>query len=144
MFSDYAPDVLISKRTKVTVGGTTFDLIPIPGGETSDGMFVYLPQYSTTFVGDFIMPYLGAPFAEEGNVPGLFTSIEILTHLNPTHVLHGHETLTRIFNPPAMLYRLKNALEWLEAETVQAIWKGLGRADIHHLNLIAPTVFEFR
>ena len=144
LFSDYAPDVLISKRTKVTVGGTTFDLIPIPGGETSDGMFVYLPQYSTTFVGDFIMPYLGAPFAEEGNVPGLFTSIEILTHLNPTHVLHGHETLTRIFNPPAMLYRLKNALEWLEAETVQAIGKGLGRADIHHLNLIAPTVFEFR
>ena len=43
-----------------------------------------------------------------------------------------------------MLYRLKNALEWLEAETVQAIGKGLGRADIHHLNLIAHTVFEFR
>jgi len=36
-------------------------LIPIPGGETSDGLFIHLPDAGILFAGDFIMPYLGAP-----------------------------------------------------------------------------------
>ena len=30
------------------------------------------------FVGDFIMPYLGAPFVEEGDFQGLLDAIDIL------------------------------------------------------------------
>ncbi|MFQ5992365.1 MAG: MBL fold metallo-hydrolase, partial [Nitrospiraceae bacterium] len=92
---DFKPDTRIRKRTTVTVGGTRFALIPISGGETPDGMFIYLHEERVLFGGDFIMPYLGAPFVEEGNLKGLFEAIDIVESLNPEHLLHGHETLTR-------------------------------------------------
>jgi len=142
LIADYVPDLLISNRTEINIGGTKFDIIPIPGGETPDGLFVYLPQHSVVFVADFIMPYLGAPFVEEGSLEGLSKSVKILADLHPTHVLHGHETLTEGFNPPEKLTHLIKGLEWLEQEVYEAIDKGMGRPDIHHLNLIPPQVIE--
>jgi hypothetical protein len=41
---NFKPDVLIDRRTKLTIGGTPIELIPVQGGETHDGMFVNLPQ----------------------------------------------------------------------------------------------------
>ncbi|MGH8607613.1 MAG: MBL fold metallo-hydrolase [Gammaproteobacteria bacterium] len=76
LIADFKPDVTIAERKAVTIGGSRFELIPIPGGETVDGMFIYLPEASVLFAGDFIMPYIGAPAVEEGNVPGLFKTIE--------------------------------------------------------------------
>jgi len=40
---------------------TRIELIPVQGGETRDAMFIHLPDLGVLFVGDFIMPYLGAP-----------------------------------------------------------------------------------
>src|ERR1700723_3470746 len=58
---NFKPDVMIDRRTRLTIGGTPIELIPVQGGETHDGMFINLPQQGVMFVGDFIMPYLGAP-----------------------------------------------------------------------------------
>jgi hypothetical protein len=33
-----------------------------------EGMLVYLPDERVMFIGDVIMPYLGAPFVEEGDL----------------------------------------------------------------------------
>ena len=66
----FKPDVTVAARTGLKVGGTRIELIPIQGGESSDGMFIYLPDQGVMFAGDFIMPYLGAPFVEEGNFQG--------------------------------------------------------------------------
>ena len=139
---NYQPTQVVDEKTALSIGGTTFELIPIEGGETADGLFIHLPQHSTTFVGDFIMPFIGAPFVPEGNPEGLLDAIDILAELDSTHVLHGHETLTRRFNPPAMLTKLKQALGWLKAEVYRAHISGLGRADIHQRNLVAPVVLE--
>ncbi len=49
------------------------------------------------FVGDFIMPYLGAPFVEEGDFQGLLDAIDIVVAKHPQYLLHGHEPLTRNF-----------------------------------------------
>jgi len=138
----YRPDQTVSERTEILIGGTRFNLIPITGGETEDGLFIHLPQHRTVFVGDFVMPFIGAPFVPEGNPDGLFDAIDLLASLGATHVLHGHETLTRRFNPPATLSHLKSALQWLKQETYKAHLSGLGRADIHSLNLIAPVIIE--
>ena len=54
------PDVTIASRTELKIGGTRIEFIPIRGGETHDAMFVHLPEIGVMFVGDFIMPYLGA------------------------------------------------------------------------------------
>jgi len=139
---DYKPDVTISDVTDVTVGGTLFQLIPIPGGETPDGIFIYMPEESVLFVGDFIMPFIGAPFFEEGNVPGLLEAMGVVVSLNPKYILHGHETLTRLYNPADVIAKLRVQLDWLNEETLNAIRKGMDRSSIHQLNLMPPTLLQ--
>jgi glyoxylase-like metal-dependent hydrolase (beta-lactamase superfamily II) len=58
----YKPDTAIDTRTDLTIGGSKFELIPARGGETHDAMLIYLPDEKIMFMGDVIMPYLGAPF----------------------------------------------------------------------------------
>jgi len=134
----FKPDITVDGQTSVTIGGTRFDLIPIEGGETSDGLFIHLPSQSVMFVGDFIMPYLGAPFVEEGNLNGLLDAIDILAQKNPQHLLHGHEPLTRVFSTVPMLTNLKGDLAWLRDQVLAAIQRGDERASIHQANLIPP------
>ena len=140
--SDFKPDVALDEPIEVTVGGTHFDLIPVPGGETIDGMFIHVPEHGALFVGDFIMPYIGAPFFEEGNIQGLFEAIDVAVSLNPQHLLHGHEPLTRIWSSPALLAKVKTHLQWLYRETLKGIGTGLDRTAIHHQNLMPPFIHQ--
>ena len=66
----FKPDVTIDRRTELKIGGTRIELIPVQGGETHDAMFIHLPDQGVMFVGDFIMPYLGAPFVGGGRSSG--------------------------------------------------------------------------
>jgi glyoxylase-like metal-dependent hydrolase (beta-lactamase superfamily II) len=134
----FKPDVLINHPTDLKIGGTRIELIPVQGGETHDAMFIYLPEQSVMFVGDFIMPYLGAPFAQEGDFQGLLDAIDVVVQKNPQHLLHGHEPLTRNFASPAMLAQLKTNLQWLREQVLSAIRRGDERSAIHQANLIPP------
>lgn len=142
MIRDFKPEVTIDKRTDVVIGGTPFQLIPVAGGETDDALFIHLPADSVLFVGDFMMPYFGAPFVEEGNIPGLFASIDTAVALQPVHLLHGHEPLTTLFDSTALLAQMKGHLQWLYRMTLQSISRGADRAAIHHLNLIPPDMLD--
>ena len=135
---NFKPDVLVDGAMEVNLGGTRIGLIPIKGGETSDGMFIELPDMGVLFVGDFIMPYLGAPFVEEGNLQGLLDAIDIVVEKQPKFLLHGHEPLTRVFTTPAMLAQLKTDLVWLRGQVLSAIKRGDDNATIQHANLIPP------
>ena len=132
----FKPDVTIDRRTDLKIGGTRIELIPVQGGETHDGMFIYLPNLSVMFVGDFIMPYLGAPFVEEGDLRGLLDAIDIVAQKNPQHLLHGHEPLTQNFASTGMLVQLKLDLSWLREQVLSAIRRGDERATIQQANLI--------
>lgn len=134
----FKPDVAIDRPTEQKIGGTRFKLIPVKGGETSDALFVHVADHGTLFVGDFIMPFLGAPFVEEGDLGGLLEAIDVVTRLNPRHLLHGHEPLNRIFPTPAVLAAMKSHLAWLRAEVLAAIQRGSDRAAIQRANLIPP------
>jgi len=134
----FKPDVTIDRPTALTIGGTRFDLIPVTGGETEDAMFIYVAGHGTLFVGDFIMPYLGAPFVQEGDLGGLLEAIDVVTGLNPRHLLHGHEPLNHIFATPAVLAAMKSHLSWLRAEVLAAIQRGSDRSAIQQANLIPP------
>jgi glyoxylase-like metal-dependent hydrolase (beta-lactamase superfamily II) len=142
LIADYSPDVTIAERREVEVGGSRFELIPIPGGETPDGIFVYMPQHGVLFAGDFVMPFIGAPFFEEGNVPGLLESLDIAVALDPDHILHGHEPLTRYFDSSEKLANVREHLAWLHEETLKRVRSGSTRARIHHENLIPPGLLE--
>lgn len=98
---DFRPDATIAERREVSIGGTRFVLQPASGGETRDALLVFLPEEGVMFVGDILMPYLGAPFIPEGNLPGLLDAIDVIARDNPRLLLHGHDPLTRLFPTPA-------------------------------------------
>lgn len=139
---NFKPDVTVDHRTELKIGGTRIELIPVQGGETHDAMFIHLPDLGVMFVGDFIMPYLGAPFVEEGDLQGLLDAIDVVVQKNPQHLLHGHEPLTRNFGSPAMLAQLKLDLGWLREQVLIAIRRGNERALIHRANLIPPDLLK--
>src|SRR5262244_2895952 len=134
----YKPDITIDNRTDLNIGGSKFELIPVRGGETHDAMLIYLPDEKVMFMGDVIMPYLGAPFDEDGDVQGLLDAIDVIVSRNPEHLFHGHEPLTRNFSSPLILSHLKTDLAWLRDQVLTAIRRGDERAAIHELNLIPP------
>ena len=135
---NFKPDKTIDRRTELKIGGTHIELIPVQGGETHDAMLINLPDQGVMFVGDFIMPYLGAPFVEEGDLQGLLDAIDVVVQKNPQHLLHGHEPLTRNFGSPAMLAQLKLDLGWVREQVLNAVRRGEERAAIQQANLIPP------
>jgi glyoxylase-like metal-dependent hydrolase (beta-lactamase superfamily II) len=134
----FKPDITIDRRTELKIGGTRIELIPVQGGETHDAMFIHLPNQGVLFVGDFIMPYLGAPFVEEGDLQGLLDAIGVVVEKHPEHLLHGHEPLTRNFASSSMLAQLKTDLVWLREQVLTATRRGDERGAIHQANLIPP------
>jgi glyoxylase-like metal-dependent hydrolase (beta-lactamase superfamily II) len=140
----FKPDVTIDRGTELKIGGTRIELIPVQGGETHDAMFIHLPDLGVLFVGDFIMPYLSAPFVEEGDLQGLLDAIDIVVQKNPQHLLHGHEPLTRNFSSPALLSQLKTDLAWLREQVLIAIRRGDERGAIYQANLIPPGLLNGR
>jgi glyoxylase-like metal-dependent hydrolase (beta-lactamase superfamily II) len=134
----FKPDFTIDRSTELKIGGTRIELIPVQGGETHDAMLIYLPDQNVMFVGDFIMPYLGAPFVQEGDLQGLLDAIDIVVQKNPRYLLHGHEPLTRNFASAAMLAQLKTDLVWLREQVLAAMRRGDERGAIHQANLIPP------
>src|SRR5262250_3334297 len=137
-FLSYKPDITIDNRTDLKIGGSTFELIPVRGGETHDAMLIYLPDEKVMFMGDVIMPYLGAPFDEDGDLQGLLDAMDVVVSRNPRHLLHGHEPLTRNFSSPLILSHLKTDLSWLRDQVLTSIRRGDERAAIHEANLIPP------
>jgi glyoxylase-like metal-dependent hydrolase (beta-lactamase superfamily II) len=138
----FKPDATVDRRTDLKIGGTRIELIPVEGGETHDAMFIHLPDQGVLFVGDFIMPYLGAPFVEEGDFQGLLDAIDIVVQKHPRHLLHGHEPLTRNFASPPMLAQLKTDLVWLREQVLSAVRRGDERAVIQQANLIPPDLLS--
>jgi glyoxylase-like metal-dependent hydrolase (beta-lactamase superfamily II) len=134
----FRPDITIDRHTEMKIGGTRIEFIPVQGGETHDALLIHFPDHGVMFVGDFIMPYLGAPFVEEGSLDGLLDAIDIVVQKSPRYLLHGHEPLTRLFASPAMLANLKSPLAWLGEQVLSAIRRGDERALIHQANLIPP------
>jgi glyoxylase-like metal-dependent hydrolase (beta-lactamase superfamily II) len=74
--ASFKPDITIDRESEMSIGGTRIKFIPVQGRETDDALFIYLPDHQVMFVGDFIMPYIGAPFIEEGNLEGLLDAID--------------------------------------------------------------------
>ena len=134
----FRPDVTVAERREISVGGTRIILQPVSGGETRDALLVFLPEEGVMFVGDVLMPYLGAPFLEEGSLPGLLDAIDVIARDNPRSLLHGHDPLSRLFPTPAVLISLKPHLQWLQSQVVEGIQQGKTRAALQQANLIPP------
>ncbi|WP_124541868.1 MBL fold metallo-hydrolase [Piscinibacter terrae] len=136
----FRPDVTIGQRTEMTIGGTHFSLQPVRGGETDDALLIHMPDHGVLFTGDILMPYLGAPFANEGSLDGMLAGIDQVNALKPHVLLHGHEPLTRLFDSTAMLSDLRAQLVWLRDQVATEMARGTTRAAIQQANLVPPTL----
>jgi glyoxylase-like metal-dependent hydrolase (beta-lactamase superfamily II) len=136
----YKPDVAIDQPTEVTIGGTRFSLRPTRGGETDDALLIHMPEHGVLFVGDILMPYVGAPFIEEGSVDGLLAGIDDVDALKPSILLHGHEPLTRTFHSTDMLADLSVHLAWLRDEVIHRLARGETRSSLQQANLTPPVL----
>jgi len=135
------PDRLIGEATSMALGGAKFDLYPVGGGETSDGLLVHLPESGVVFVGDVFMPYLGAPFLPEGSIEGLLEAIRRIRDLQPKLLIHGHSPLTDLFTVEA-LPGLEVALRELHTHTLGAIREGRTVVEILHDNYLPLVLRE--
>jgi glyoxylase-like metal-dependent hydrolase (beta-lactamase superfamily II) len=114
------PDQLVGEPTTVSLGGVEFGLYPVAGGETVDGLMVHLPELGVVFVGDVLMPNLGAPFMPEGSIDGLLEAVGRIRDLHPKLLVHGHTPMTDFFTVQA-LPALEGSLRELRAHVLDAI-----------------------
>jgi glyoxylase-like metal-dependent hydrolase (beta-lactamase superfamily II) len=121
------PDQLIDAPTTLRIGGLDVELIPVSGGETTDALLVHVPARGVLFVGDIMMPYLGAPFFGEGSPDGLIEGMREVERLAPRVVIHGHPPLTDTFTT-ATIPHVRAALESLRdaVDTDLRAWRTLG------------------
>ena len=133
----YAPDVEITERTTITVGDTTFDLIPVTGGETEDAMLIHLPDLETVFVGDIVMPWYGEPWVNEGFIDEAVETMDVVNGLGAVRLLHGHHPLTMLYGPK-QLRVFRDNFAWLVETTREHLRSGYSAKDIVRLNLIPP------
>jgi glyoxylase-like metal-dependent hydrolase (beta-lactamase superfamily II) len=134
----FKPDVTIDGPTDLVIGGTRIEAIPVQGGETDDALLFHFPDERLMFVGDIAMPYLGAPFVEEGSLEGLLSAIDTVVARHPERLLHGHEPLTRIYPTPTALAAIAPHLAWLRERVLAAIAGGADRSELHRANLVPP------
>ena len=136
-----AVDQLISEPATVTIGGTEIVLYPSSGGETSDALMAYLPESGVLFIGDVMMPYLGAPFFAEGSPGGLIETLEFITGLRPRLLVHGHTTLTELFTMDAVAGLLP-ALSELREHALAGIRAGKALTGLLEANLLPEVLRE--
>jgi alkyl sulfatase BDS1-like metallo-beta-lactamase superfamily hydrolase len=126
------PTITFRDRYDFELGGLCFELLAVPGGETTESMAIWLPQHRICFAGNMFSALFG-------HVPNLVTirgdryrdalvfieSLERVLALEPELLLVGH-------GPPiegaatirAELERLRDAVRYLHDETVRYMNSG--------------------
>lgn len=130
-----APDRLVTEPEMLTIGGVQLGLYPAHGGETDDALLIHLPAAGVVFVGDVLMPQLGAPFLPEGSAEGLFETLALIQRLAPRLLIHGHTVLTENIGPD-VLPGLDAALREVHGQVLQAIREGTTLVEILEQNLL--------
>jgi len=123
------PDFTFQDEHAFELGGLRFELYATPGGETTESMVVWLPQYQILFSGNVF----GALW---GHIPNLVTirgdryrdaltvvsTIEKVMALEPRLVLYGHhEPIEGKELIREELLRLRDAVQYVHDRTVECM-----------------------
>jgi alkyl sulfatase BDS1-like metallo-beta-lactamase superfamily hydrolase len=126
------PDVVFEDTVALTVGGRRFELLSVPGGETTDSLVVWLPQERVALVGNMFSALFG-------HFPNLVTmrgdrlrfalpfvaSVQRVIDLEPETLLLGHHGPVvggaRVHDE---LERIRDAVLWVHDATVDAMNRG--------------------
>ncbi|HEV3036560.1 MAG TPA: MBL fold metallo-hydrolase [Candidatus Angelobacter sp.] len=139
---DYQPTITPANDTELTIGGTRVQLLMWPGGggETPDGMGILLPDHRVLYCGDFIVPWVGSPYVEEGDADALLATMDLVANLEPepVYLLFGHWAVTQFYPTVDVLKRFRPRLQWLKEETLKMVYGNKSREEIQQANLSPP------
>ena len=133
------PTHLIRNRESIEIGGRALELISTRGGETEDALLILDVETKTLIVGDVLMPYVGAPFVNEGSPRGLIETIRVIRGIEPARLLHGHAPLTQFYTADAM-QGLESALSTLARVVKADVRAGLSDATVIEKNVIPESL----
>lgn len=140
---EFEPDTVVDdENAGLTIGGTKieFHLMPGGGGETPDGMFIFLPELKVLFGGDFIVPWVGSPYNAEGDMDSMINSMKYISALEPEIILYGHEAVTLFYSRWQVLDQFWPHLRWLTDKVIELIHVGKTRVEILNMGLVPPGI----
>jgi len=104
------PNTLVNGGEVFNIGGLTFELIHPQHAHTNGDLMVYIPELKTIATGDVFF-HKRTPGLQHANTKGNAQTLDMLMHLDITHVIPGHGPLTDksgldyMRNYLAMLYK---------------------------------------
>jgi alkyl sulfatase BDS1-like metallo-beta-lactamase superfamily hydrolase len=126
-----APNRNVTGRTRVTLAGVEFEIVPIPS-EMDDEMVIWLPEEGVAYAADTIaqlFPFLATPRAEPSRSPrGLIKAKDIMLDWRPKHLLLGHgPVLSGEKAVKKLITNYRDAEQTLLDQTIAAINSGKTR-----------------
>lgn len=126
------PDVLFDDRFEFDLGGTRFQLISTPGGETIDSTVIWLPDRGIAFVGNVFsalfghFPNLVTLRADRLRFPLPFVdAVQTVIDLEPEILCTGHfEPLEGRDTIRTELTRIRDAVQYVNDATVAGMNEG--------------------
>ena len=134
---EVTPDITFDEQYSFELGDMRFELYAVPGGESEDGVVVWLPQDRTLISGNLFGPIFG-------NMPNLYTirgdkirsakrfikSLDVACALHPAVIVTGHEVITGEEEIQRALAKLRAAVLFVHDYTVEGMNAG---KDVHTL-----------
>ncbi len=132
------PTTTFDDRLSLTIGGRRFELLAVPGGETTDALVVWLPDCRTVLTGNLTGPLFG-------HVPNLVTmrgdryrdalayvaSLERVRDLGAERLITGHfDPIVGADRIATELDAMREAMVWVHDRTVDGMNAG---TDVHTL-----------
>jgi alkyl sulfatase BDS1-like metallo-beta-lactamase superfamily hydrolase len=125
-------DTLFDDSYAFEVGGRRFELYSIPGGETRDGLCVWLPAERTAFVGNLDgalwgqLPHLYTPRGDRPRSAREFVrSVQRVLDLEPELLLTGHdEPIVGAERIRRELGKVRDATQYVHDRTVEGMNAG--------------------
>jgi glyoxylase-like metal-dependent hydrolase (beta-lactamase superfamily II) len=113
------------------LGGRRIELYSVPGGETTDGLVVWLPQTRTVFIGNLMGPMFG-------HLPNLYTirgdkprsaltfiqSLDRVRDLEPEILINGHDAFRGVTQIRDTLTRVRDAITYARDATIAGMNEG--------------------
>lgn len=127
-----APTIEVTDRLSFTLGGRSFEVISVPGGETTDSLVVWMPEERILFSGNTFGPLFA-------HVPNLVTirgdryrdALTVIATIEKVRALGAETLITGHFDPvygaeviDGELSRLRDAVQHLHDETVAGMNAG--------------------
>jgi len=128
---EVAPDITFKEEYRFELGGRAFELYAAPGGESEDGVVVWLPQDRTAITGNLFGPIFG-------NMPNLYTirgdkirsarrfirDLDFVRSLAPAVIVTGHGVIQGEGQIDSALETLRGAVMHVHDYTVAGMNAG--------------------